>query len=79
MAHPAPRTFTGPVLSPFASGDAPPLAEADFFAYRVLSPTTGASVWANAIALLRVQIRSRIELTFAASILPMHGQSVEWI
>ena len=38
VAHPAPATFSGPVLSPFAEGDAPPLAEADCFAYHVLAP-----------------------------------------
>ena len=38
VAHPAPRTFRGPVLSRFARGDAPPLAEADLFAYRLLDP-----------------------------------------
>ena len=47
VAHPAPATFTGPVLSPFAEGDAPPLAEADLFAYHVLSPDTSASVSAR--------------------------------
>ena len=47
IAHPAPATFSGPVLSPFAEGDAPPLAEADLFAYRVLEPAPGASVSAR--------------------------------
>jgi hypothetical protein len=42
VAHPAPATFSGPVLSPFAQGDAPPLAEADLFTYQVLSPVAGA-------------------------------------
>jgi hypothetical protein len=42
VAHPAPATFNGPVLSPFGQGDAPPLAEADLFAYHVLSPVAGA-------------------------------------
>ena len=41
VAHPAPATFTGPVLPPFAQGDAPPLAEADLFAYRRLEPVAG--------------------------------------
>ena len=44
VAHPAPRTFTGPVLPPFAQGDAPALAEADLFAYRVLEPAPASSV-----------------------------------
>ena len=47
VAHPAPRTFTGPIMSPFGQGDNPPLAEADFFAYRVLTPLPGASVSAR--------------------------------
>ena len=47
IAHPAPRTFSGPLMVPFAQGDAPPLAEADFFAYRVLTPASGASVSAR--------------------------------
>ncbi len=47
VAHPAPRTFRGPVLSRFAGGDAPPLAEADLFAYRVLAPLPGSSVTAR--------------------------------
>jgi hypothetical protein len=42
VAHPAPATFSGPVLAPFGQGDAPPLAEADLFAYHVLSPVAGA-------------------------------------
>jgi hypothetical protein len=47
IAHPAPRTFIGPLMSPFAQGDTPPLAEADFFAYRILSPNVGAVVAAR--------------------------------
>ncbi len=47
IAHPAPRTFTGPLMSPFGQGDAPPLGEADFFSYRVLAPTAGAAVSAR--------------------------------
>ncbi len=47
IAHPAPRTFTGPLMAPFGQGDEPPLAEADFFAYRVLAPRPGASVSAR--------------------------------
>jgi hypothetical protein len=47
LAHPAPRTFAGPVMGPFAPGDAPPLAEADLFAYRALAPVPGASVTAR--------------------------------
>ena len=37
-AHPSPRTFLGPALSPFGKGDAPPLGEADLFTYRLLEP-----------------------------------------
>ena len=47
IAHPAPATFTGPVLPPFAQGDAPPLAGADLFGYRRLEPAPGASVSAR--------------------------------
>ncbi len=38
VAHPSPRTFTGPALGPFSGGDAPPLGEADLFGYRALIP-----------------------------------------
>ena len=34
-------------MSPFGLGDNPPLAEADFFAYRMLAPLPGASVSAR--------------------------------
>jgi von Willebrand factor type A domain/Aerotolerance regulator N-terminal len=47
VAHPAPATFSGPVLPPFSQGEAPPLASADLFAYRVLEPASGASVSAR--------------------------------
>ncbi len=47
QAHPAPRSFNGPALSPFATGNAPALAEADFFAYRLLAPMSGAVVTAR--------------------------------
>lgn len=47
VAHPAPATFAGPVMPPFGQGDAPPLAEADLFAYRRLEPAAGASVSAR--------------------------------
>ncbi len=40
IAHPAPRTFTGPALGPFGAGDTPALGEADLFLYRVLAPAT---------------------------------------
>jgi hypothetical protein len=43
VAYPAPATFSGPVLARFAEGNAPPLAEADLFAYRVISPVPDAS------------------------------------
>ncbi len=42
VAHPSPASFAGPSLAPFARGDAPPLADADLFAYRVLTPATRA-------------------------------------
>ncbi len=43
---PTPRRgrFTGPVMSPFGQGDDPPLAGADFFAYRRLIAADGAAV-----------------------------------
>lgn len=44
VAHPAPRTFAGPVLLPFGQGDAPALGEVDLFAYRRLVPAAGAAV-----------------------------------
>ncbi len=44
IAHPAPRTFSGPWLSPFGQGDDPPLAGADMFAFRRLIAAPGASV-----------------------------------
>jgi len=47
LAHPDPRSFNSPALGPFASGDAPALSEADFFAYRLLAPMPGASVSAR--------------------------------
>jgi hypothetical protein len=47
VAHPAPATFTGPVLSPFAQGNTPALGEADLFAYNKLVPLTGAFVSAR--------------------------------
>jgi hypothetical protein len=67
IAHPAPSTFSGPVLTPFAEGDSPALAEADFFAYRVLTPAPGASVSArldtgDPWAVERVQGRGRVLL-----------------
>ncbi|MGP0064866.1 MAG: VWA domain-containing protein [Isosphaeraceae bacterium] len=47
IAHPAPRTFSGPLMSPFGQGEVPPLVEADFFAYRILIPAPNASVSAR--------------------------------
>ncbi len=41
-AHPSPPTFQSPSLAPFGTGDAPALAEADLFSYRVLTPATRA-------------------------------------
>jgi hypothetical protein len=40
VAHPAPASFLGSALGPFAVGKSPPLADADLFAYRVLAPVT---------------------------------------
>ncbi len=47
VAHPAPRTFTGPVVGPLGQGDTPALVEADFFSYHMLSPRDKASVIAR--------------------------------
>jgi hypothetical protein len=47
VAHPAPRTFSGPVVGPLGRGDTPALAEADLFAYHVLTPRDKASVVAR--------------------------------
>ncbi|WP_422928181.1 VWA domain-containing protein [Singulisphaera sp. PoT] len=47
VAHPEPRSFVGPALESFAKGEAPALAGADFFAYRMLAPMPGASVSAR--------------------------------
>jgi hypothetical protein len=47
VAHPAPRTFHGPALVALGQGDAPALAEADLFAFRVLAPREGSSVLAR--------------------------------
>jgi len=40
VAHPAPPSFSGAVLAPFGAGESPPLADADLFFYRVLTPAT---------------------------------------
>jgi hypothetical protein len=47
VAHPAPRTFSGPALGPLGQGESPALGEADLFAYRVLAPMEKASVLAR--------------------------------
>jgi hypothetical protein len=44
VAHPAPSSFSGPTLLPFAQGEAPALGEASLFAYRVLEPAPRAAV-----------------------------------
>ena len=44
VAHPAPRTFSGPLLAAFGRGDAPALAEANFFAFAALEPSPGSAV-----------------------------------
>lgn len=46
-AHPAPSSFAGPVFAPFGQGEAPPLADADLFAYRVLEPGPSSAVAAR--------------------------------
>ena len=47
IAHPAPKTFTGECMTAFGQGDAPPLAEVDFFAYEKLEPIAGAAILAR--------------------------------
>jgi hypothetical protein len=47
IAHPAPRTFSGPLMTGLGRGDAPALAEADFFAFAKLEPTAGSAVLAR--------------------------------
>jgi hypothetical protein len=47
VAHPNPRTFNGQALGSLGQGDAPALAEADLFAYRVLEPAAGSTVTAR--------------------------------
>ena len=42
-----PRSFAGRLMTAFAQGDAPALAEADFFAYHVLAPLAGSAVLAR--------------------------------
>jgi hypothetical protein len=70
-AHPAPATFSGTVLAPFAEGDAPPLAEADCFVFHILHPVPGALVTArfdtgDPWAVERPQGRGRVLLLAAA-------------
>lgn len=40
VAHPSPRTFSGPVMEPFGRGESPPLGRAGLFEYRVLEPAS---------------------------------------
>jgi von Willebrand factor type A domain/Aerotolerance regulator N-terminal len=47
MAHPSPRTFLGPALTPLGQGESPPLAGADLFTYRVIEPAKNAAVTAR--------------------------------
>ena len=47
IAHPAARSFSGQLMTAFALGDAPALAEADFFAFQTLSPVDGSAVLAR--------------------------------
>jgi hypothetical protein len=44
IAHPAPRGFAGPYMTPFGQGDAPALSEVDFFAFYKLEPAPGSAV-----------------------------------
>ena len=44
IAHPAPRTFSGPLMIAFGRGEAPALGEADFFAFETLVPAAGSAV-----------------------------------
>ena len=44
IAHPAPKGFTGPCMTPFADGNAPPLSEVEFFAFFKLEPVSGSAV-----------------------------------
>ena len=93
VAHPAAATFSGPVLSSFAKGDAPALSEADCFAYHVLRPVPGASVTArfdngDLWAVERPQGRGRVlllasALDAASGTLPVNPDFVplthEWV
>ncbi|WZO98410.1 VWA domain-containing protein [Isosphaeraceae bacterium EP7] len=47
VAHPAPSSFSGPVMAPLAAGDAPALGLADLYSYRVLRPLPGSTVAAR--------------------------------
>ena len=47
IAHPSPRTFSGPVMTAFGRGEAPALADADFFAFELLEPGPGSAVLAR--------------------------------
>ncbi len=47
VAHPAPRSFVGSLMTPFGEGEAPPLGEADIFAYRLLAPGPDTAVLAR--------------------------------
>ena len=47
VAHPAPQSFAGRLMTAFAQGDAPALSEAEFFAYHMLAPLDGSAVLAR--------------------------------
>ena len=47
IAHPAPLTFSGPLMTAFGQGDAPALWEAGFFAYQKLDPSSSGTVFAG--------------------------------
>lgn len=40
IAHPNPKSFTGPAMAPFGLGESPPLGRAGLFGYRMLEPAT---------------------------------------
>jgi von Willebrand factor type A domain/Aerotolerance regulator N-terminal len=47
IAHPSPRTVSGPLMTAFGRGEAPALADADFFAFDSLEPAAGSAVLAR--------------------------------
>jgi hypothetical protein len=47
IAHPVPKGFSGPCMTAFGQGDAPPLSEVDFFVFYQLEPVSGSAVLAR--------------------------------